>query len=181
MDRPLSRRFPAFRRSVSALWRGGVLATAAAVAVITGFSTPAQAVEGLEREVALLRWLDKSTARVDTIEVPVNETVHIENLELIVRACVERPPEEPPESAAFLDVWERRSGEPAAEVFRGWMFASSPALSAMEHPIYDLWVIDCLSTGEKSTVPSHPADDLPPALPPAAKVPALKNAPGTTR
>lgn len=97
----------------------------------------------LERDTAVLRWLDKATARVQTIEVSVNQTTRIETLEIIVRACRERPPEEPPESAAFLDVWEIKPGEAAAEVFRGWMFASSPAVSAMEHPVYDLWVLDC--------------------------------------
>ncbi len=97
----------------------------------------------IEREVAVLRWLDKVTARVDTIAVPVNRSVRVQTLEIIVRACLERPPEEPPESAAFLDVSEVKPGEPTAEVFRGWMFASSPALSAMEHPVYDLWVLDC--------------------------------------
>lgn len=103
----------------------------------------ARAVEGIERNVAVLRWLDKSTARVQTIRVPVNETVRVENLEMIVRSCVVRPPEEPPESAAFLDISEIRPGEGTSEVFRGWMFASSPALSAMEHPIYDVWVLGC--------------------------------------
>lgn len=102
----------------------------------------------IQRPVAVLRWLDKVTARVDTIDVPVNESVRIQTMEIIVRACLERPPEEPPESAAFLDVWEVKPGEPTAEVFRGWMFASSPALSAMEHPVYDLWVLDCLSEDE---------------------------------
>jgi hypothetical protein len=106
--------------------------------------------EGIEKGIAVLRWLDKSTARVATVEVPVNQSVRIESLELIVRACVERPPVEPPESAAFLDVAEVRPGEPTAEVFRGWMFASSPALSAMEHPIYDVWVLDCIDAGETS-------------------------------
>lgn len=97
----------------------------------------------LPRGMAVLRWLDKATARVRTIEVGVNETTTINTLEFIVRACLERPPEEPPESAAFLDVWERKPGEPVSEVFRGWMFASSPAVSAMEHPVYDLWVLSC--------------------------------------
>jgi hypothetical protein len=104
----------------------------------------------LAREVAVLRWLDKVTARVDTVEIPVNQTVRVQTLEIIVRACLERPPEDPPESAAFLDVWEVKPGEPADEVFRGWMFASSPALSAMEHPVYDLWVLDCRDRDEAS-------------------------------
>ena len=52
-------------------------------------------------------------------------------------------PEETPESAAFIDVWEVRPGEAAASMFRGWMFASSPALNALEHPVYDVWVLGC--------------------------------------
>ena len=92
---------------------------------------------------AVLQGLDKVTARVSTIEVPLGDTAKFGALEIIVRACDKRPPEETPESAAFLDVWEVRPGEPAVSIFRGWMFASSPALSALEHPVYDVWVIDC--------------------------------------
>jgi hypothetical protein len=120
------------------------------LSVVTALAPLAAQAEGLQKGIAILRWLDKSTARVATVEVPVNQSVRIESLELIVRACVERPPVEPPESAAFLDIAEVRPGEPTAEVFRGWMFASSPALSAMEHPIYDVWVLDCIDQGESS-------------------------------
>lgn len=97
----------------------------------------------LSMQVAILGGLDKITARVVTIEAPVGQAVHFGNLEIIARACKKRRPEESPETAAFLDIWEIRSGQPAKEQFRGWMFASSPALSAMEHPVYDLWVLDC--------------------------------------
>jgi len=97
----------------------------------------------LSFEVALLQGLDKVTARVQTIEAPVGVPVHFGSLEIIARACKKRRPEDQPESAAFLDIWELRPGAPAATLFRGWMFASSPALSAMEHPVYDLWVLDC--------------------------------------
>ena len=93
--------------------------------------------------VAVLQALDKVTARVTTIDAPLNETVKYNTLEIIVRACDKKPPEETPESTAFLDIWEARPGEPMQSVFRGWMFASSPAVSAMEHPVYDAWVIDC--------------------------------------
>lgn len=99
----------------------------------------------LEGDMAVLQWLDKVTARVSTVEAPVGETVRIGTLEILVRACRYRPPEELPENAAFLDITESKPGAPSQEVFRGWMFASSPALSAMEHPIYDVWVLDCLS------------------------------------
>ncbi len=94
-------------------------------------------------DTALLQGLDKVTARISTIEAPVGDVVRFGTLEIIARVCDKRPPEEPPESAAFLDIWEVRRGEPPSSVFRGWMFASSPALSALEHPVYDVWVLDC--------------------------------------
>ncbi|HJO87506.1 MAG TPA: DUF2155 domain-containing protein [Rhodospirillales bacterium] len=95
--------------------------------------------------IAILQGLDKVTARVSTFPAPIGQTVKFGTLEIIARTCDKRPPEETPESAAFLDVWEVRPGEPAASVYRGWMFASSPALAAMEHPVYDVWVLDCKS------------------------------------
>lgn len=99
--------------------------------------------------IVVLRALDKITARVSIIEVPVGETVSFGSLEITARYCDKRPPTEPPESTAFLEVVEVKPGEPATPRFSGWMFASSPALSAMDHPVYDLWVIDC--TNESST------------------------------
>jgi len=97
-------------------------------------------------DTAVLQGLDKVTARVSTIEAPVGDTVTFGALEIIVRTCDKRPPEDPPESAAFLDIWEVHPGEPAVSLFRGWMFASSPSLSALEHPVYDVWVLDCKNT-----------------------------------
>ena len=94
-------------------------------------------------DVAVLQGLDKVTARVSTIEAPVGQAVRFGSLEIIARICDKRPPEETPESAAFLDIWESHPGQAAVTLFRGWMFASSPALSAMEHPVYDVWVLDC--------------------------------------
>ncbi len=99
---------------------------------------------------AVLQGLDKVTARVSTFEAPVGDTVRFGTLEIIARSCDKKPPEEPPESAAFLDVWEVRPNEPALSVYRGWMFASSPALAAMEHPVYDVWVIDCRNASASS-------------------------------
>lgn len=110
-------------------------------------ATPALAqtppVPELSLDMAVLGGLDKITARVVTIEAPVGEPVRFGTLEIVARACKKRRPEENPESAAFLDIWDIKQGQPAQGVFRGWMFASSPALSAMEHPVYDIWVLDC--------------------------------------
>ncbi|MFQ5765005.1 MAG: DUF2155 domain-containing protein [Rhodospirillales bacterium] len=121
-------------------WLAALAVMAAAPAVAAPF------------DVAVLQGMDKVTARVSTIEAPVGEVVKFGTLEIIARHCDKRPPEETPESAAFLDIWEVRAGEAAISLFRGWMFASSPALSAMEHPVYDVWVLDCKNTA--SSAPS---------------------------
>ena len=94
-------------------------------------------------DVAVLQGLDKVTARVSTIRIAVGNSTRFGSLDIIVRHCDKRPPEEAPESAAFLDISEVRAGEGAQSLFRGWMFASSPAISALEHPVYDIWVLDC--------------------------------------
>jgi hypothetical protein len=105
--------------------------------------------------IAVLRTLDKVTARVATIEVPVGTVTELGSLEVTVRACDKRPPEETPESAAFLEIVETKPGEPPQTLFSGWMFASSPSLSALEHPIYDIWVVDCVksATSDSGTTP----------------------------
>ncbi|MEE9318284.1 MAG: DUF2155 domain-containing protein [Rhodospirillales bacterium] len=108
-------------------------------------------------EVAVLQGMDKVTARVSTIEAPVGTVVKFGALEIIARTCDKRPPEETPESAAFLDIWEVHQGEAAVSLFRGWMFASSPALSAMEHPVYDVWVLDCKNSSSNAASTSEGA------------------------
>ncbi|HMA51181.1 MAG TPA: DUF2155 domain-containing protein [Magnetospirillaceae bacterium] len=92
---------------------------------------------------AILQGMDKVSGRIVKFEAPVGQSVRFGTLEIIVRTCRKHPPEDPPESAAFIDIWEIKTGEAAASLFRGWMFASSPALSALEHPVYDIWVADC--------------------------------------
>ncbi|MGD1878922.1 MAG: DUF2155 domain-containing protein [Kiloniellaceae bacterium] len=104
------------------------------------FSGPALALSG---DIAVLQGLDKTTARISTFEAPLDQPVRFGSLEIIARACDKKPPEETPESTAFLEIVDVRPDSPAVEVFRGWMFASSPAVSAMEHPVYDVWVVDC--------------------------------------
>ncbi len=97
----------------------------------------------IPRKIAVLQGLDKITARISTFEAPIGEQVVFGSLEVIARTCRETPPEEPPESAAFLEIVDQRPDGPSVQVFSGWMFASSPAVSAMEHPVYDIWVKAC--------------------------------------
>lgn len=94
----------------------------------------------------VLKALDKVTTRSSTLEVAIDQTVRFRTLQITAHACDKRPPEERPEAAAFLDITEVREGRPPTSVFRGWMFASSPGLSPMQHPVYDVWVLDCVST-----------------------------------
>ncbi len=107
----------------------------------------------IEGTGAILQGLDKVTARVSEIEAPLHRLVRFGTLEIIVRACHKTPPEEPPESAAFLEIRDAKPGEATVALFTGWMFASSPALSALEHPVYDVWVLDCLIPTEPKPAP----------------------------
>ena len=107
--------------------------------------------------VAVLQGLDKTTARVTSFEAPIGETVAFGTLRVTARACHKSPPEEPPNTVAFLEIDEvhpQEPGAPAVRLFSGWMFASSPALSAMEDPIYDVTLLDCkIATGSSSKSP----------------------------
>ena len=107
--------------------------------------------EPAAERVAVLQGLDKITARVSVINAPVGTQVRLGALEIIVRRCDKRPPTETPEITAYLEIRENRQEEEAVQLFAGWMFASSPAASAMEHPVYDLWVVDCKNVSSSSS------------------------------
>ena len=123
----------------------------------------------LENRVAVLQGLDKVTARVSTVRALLDQPTQFGTLEVVARACRETPPTEPPESAAFLEIHEL---PPASDVngapvglFSGWMFASSPAVSALEHPVYDIWVIDCA----EPVAPVAGAQGVPETTPPSSE------------
>jgi hypothetical protein len=106
-----------------------------------------------QRPIALIRALDKVTARVEPLEIPIDKPFKFGTLLITVHDCRLTPPEETPEVAAFVEIEEFKVGEKEAPIFRGWMFASTPALSALEHPVYDLWITGCkagLETKENS-------------------------------
>lgn len=107
-----------------------------------------------EQRVAVLQGLDKITARVSIINAIIGKEVRLGTLEIIVRRCHKRPPTETPETTAYLEIRERRQNEEVMQLFAGWMFASSPAASAMEHPVYDVWVVDCKNVSSSISVSS---------------------------
>ena len=97
----------------------------------------------IDTNIAVLQGLDKTTARVSTFELNINERGTFGTLIIKVRACRKRPPTEPPESAAYVEVLDKKIGEEPTDLFAGWMFASSPTLNSLEHPVYDVWVLKC--------------------------------------
>ncbi len=143
-----------------------------------------------------LQGLDKSVGRTVTFEAKVGSTIQYGPLFIKIHACRKAPPIETPESAAFLQIWEVPPGSDKSEwVFSGWMFASSPALSAMDHPVYDVWVLDCLGREEpnaeaqaaeseekadQSNLPSADGEAAPVAAPEAAPTDSEAEEPFTT-
>ena len=97
----------------------------------------------LESNVAVLRGLNKVIGRVSTIEVPLGTIARFDNLEIIARKCWKSPPEDRPENAILLEVREIKAGEAPKQIFLGWMFSSSPSISGLEHPVYDITAISC--------------------------------------
>lgn len=103
---------------------------------------PAQAA-WIPGETADLALLDKVTARTSMQAVAVGQATRFGTLVIAVARCLRRPPEEPAEAAAWITVTEQGAASDGQPAFRGWMFASSPALNPLEHPVYDVRVVAC--------------------------------------
>lgn len=86
--------------------------------------------------------LHKVTAKVQKIELLSGQEYAIGDMSLTMHDCISTPPEEPPETKAFLEISEFKAGRDKA-LFTGWMFASSPGINAMEHPVFDIWPLAC--------------------------------------
>ncbi len=129
------------------VFRGALAILSVATALIVGAEARA------DGSTAVLQALDKVTARISVLQVPIDGTVSFGTLAITARACHKAPPEEPPENAAFLEIVEVRRDEPSRSLFSGWMFSSSPGLSTLEHPVYDVWVVDCASGGAAAAPP----------------------------
>lgn len=111
----------------------------------------------LDADIVVLQGLEKITARTSTFEVPVGSTGTFGTLEITVHNCEKAPPEEPPENKAFMEIVDLRPDRDPVTVFTGWMFSSSPALNALEHPVYDVWVKTCRIVDDASD-DEQPAD-----------------------
>jgi len=136
---------------------------AGAVALLGGL-LPARA-QRIENSVAIFAALDKVTAKISRLEVPLNQTATFGSLKLTPRICYTRAPTEPPKTTTFVEVDETLLDGKEKRIFTGWMFADSPGLNAVEHPVFDVWLTDC----------SHPRTTQP--RPPAPAVPGARPAP----
>lgn len=100
--------------------------------------------KNIDGTLVILQGLDKETARIQTFGGKVGSVVTFRTLQIAIRRCQKTPPQLKPEKAAFLQIYDvDPETKQKKMVFSGWMFASSPALSAMDHPTYDIWVKDC--------------------------------------
>ena len=134
-----------------------------------------------EYDTVILQGLDKVTGRISKFSAIVGKPEKFGNLQIIARRCWQASPEERPENAALLEINEVKAGEKPISVFTGWMFSSSPGLSAIEHPVYDITVLSCAaqpSSKPKPTPTPAPAAAAKkaPAKAKAAKAPAPKAA-----
>lgn len=108
------------------------------------------ALDNVEQPIVVLRALDKITARITELEVRINVEIQFGTLFITPRYCRTRPPIEPPETFAYLEIDDRKQTG-RERVFDGWMVASSPALNPLEHAVYDVWVLNCITaSGEAS-------------------------------
>jgi hypothetical protein len=108
---------------------------------------------------AIFAGLDKITGRIIAFEVQVNETVQFGALQLTPKVCYSRPVTEKPQTTSFIEVEEITFNNESKRLFSGWMFAASPGLNAIEHPVYDIWLTGCKGATERDLVKSPPEEE----------------------
>ena len=119
--------------------------------------------------VAAFSGLDKITGRITAFDVYINETVQFGALQITPRACYTRPPTETQRTSVFVEVDQVSLRGTVERVFTGWMFADSPALNAIDHAVYDIWLMDCKQSSDvpppdqPAAAPSTPDPVEPPA------------------
>ncbi len=113
------------------------------VAAAAGSLAVAARAERMENQVAVFSALDKVTATIKKLEVPLGETIQFGALKVTPRVCYSRPPTEPPKTTSFVEVEEIQLDGQQKRIFSGWMFAESPGLHAVEHPVFDVWLTEC--------------------------------------
>lgn len=100
----------------------------------------------ISTNTAIMQAMDKVTGVVNKISVPVNSKISFGDFSLVLRACKKTSAEEAPENFAFVDVADKSFGKDEYNIFRGWLISSTPGINAIEHPIYDVWLLECVDT-----------------------------------
>lgn len=138
-------------------------------------STDSARADKLKHTTAVFAGLDKITGRIISFEVAIDETVQFGTLQITPRVCYTRPPTEAPQTDGFVEVYEVDADSKYKDIFSGWMFADSPGLHGVEHPVYDVWLTDCKGGTELIASPPDVADQSdqigPAAVPPKPGTP----------
>ena len=96
------------------------------------------------QSLTILGALNKVSGKISKIKVEDNEEFSFGTLKIIVSSCKKSLPEDPPENLAFVQIWDTKIDSDQTKIFNGWMFSSSPSISAVDHAVYDVWVIECM-------------------------------------
>jgi hypothetical protein len=142
-------------------------------AFASGLAVDLAYAETIKNPIAVFAALDKVTGRISHLEIPMNKTVEFGPLKVTPRVCDTRPPTEAPNTASFVEVDEVKLTGEVQRIFTGWMFAESPGLHAVEHPVFDVWLTNCKTP--EGVTPSGSSAKAPPAA--GAPAPAPANAP----
>ncbi len=172
-------------------WRGVFWRGAAFGAAFASLAAFPAAADPIRHPTAVFAGLDKTTGRIINFDVAIDETVQFGTLQVTPRVCNTRPQTEAPQTTSFVEVDEqlakpdqkrvqgvavRTDSKPEAKrIFSGWMFAASPGLHGVEHPVYDVWLVDC--KGGKETV----AQEVGPAVLPVDGADAKRDANGARK
>lgn len=131
----------------------------AAGTIILGLSVHTAQADRFRNPTAIFAGLDKITGRIIAFEVAVNETVQFGALQLTPKVCYTRPVTERPQTTSFVEVDEISATNDYKRLFSGWMFAASPGLNAIEHPVYDIWLTGCKGATERDLMKTKPEED----------------------
>ncbi|MFT3731402.1 MAG: DUF2155 domain-containing protein [Hyphomicrobium sp.] len=142
-----------------------VMLTSGAVAAMT--TSPADA-DRIENQVAVFSALDKVTAHISKIEIPLNQTQTFGALKITPRACYSRPPTDEPKTTTFVEIDETQLDGSEKRIFTGWMFAESPGIYGLEHPTYDVWLNECKKPSRTIAEDNPNASTVAPSDNPAA-------------
>lgn len=126
-----------------------VVVLAVCAVVISSVDADAQN-RRIENAVAVFSALDKVTATIEKLEVPIGETTAFAALKVTPRVCLTSPATDQPKTTSFVQVEETQLDGSETRIFSGWMFAESPGLNAVEHPVFDVWLTGCKGPANSS-------------------------------